>query len=142
MYGVCPLTTKEKLPLSLKPVMNLIGRIISTHCLSAGEKVGYNGTWICKKPTNIAIINVGYADGYPFHITKLMPVLIKGDKKAYIIGRISSDAMAIDITDCESVKIGSEVTLWGEGLPVEEIASNANTIPDQLLCAAGQRAVP
>lgn len=142
MYGVSPLSTNEKIPLSLKPVMSLIGHIISIHFLSPGEKVGYSGSWVCKKPTNIAIINVGYADGYPFHIGKSMPVLIEGSKKAHIIGRVSSDAMAVDLSGCGSVKIGDEVTLWGEGLPVEEIASKANTISDQLLCAAGQRAVP
>lgn len=142
MYGINPLSPKEVLPLSLKPVMNLVGHIISIHSLSAGDKVGYNGTWACKKPTNIAIINVGYADGYPFHIGKLMPVLIKGSEKAYIIGRVSSDAMAVDLTGCRDVKVGDEVILWGKGLPVEEIATKANTIADQLLCAAGQRAVP
>lgn len=142
MYGINPLSAKEPLPLSLKPVMNLVGHIISIHSLSADEKVGYNGTWACKKPTNIAIINVGYADGYPFHIGKLMPVLIKGSEKAYIIGRVSSDAMAVDLTGCRDVKVGDEVILWGKGLPVEEIATKANTIADQLLCAAGQRAVP
>ncbi|MBN9344479.1 MAG: alanine racemase [Caedibacter sp. 38-128] len=142
MYGVSPLSGREKLPLSLKPVMNLVGHIISIHSLSAGENVGYNRAWICKNPTNIAIINIGYADGYPFHIGKSMPVLIRGSKRAHIIGRVSSDAIAVELTTCRNVKIGDEVTLWGEGLPVEEIASKANTIPDQLLCAAGQRAVP
>lgn len=142
MYGINPLSTKEAVSLSLKPVMHLVGHIISIHTLSAGEKVGYNGTWVCKKPTNIAIINVGYADGYPFHIGESMPVLIRQREKAHIIGRVSSDAMAIDLTNCEGVEIGEEVTLWGKGLPVEEIATKANTIADQLLCAAGQRAVP
>ena len=142
MYGICPLAERTKSPILLKPVMSLEGSIIALYQLGVGEGVGYSGTWTCERPTKVAIVNVGYADGYPFHIGKDMSVLINKTNIAQIIGKVSSDAMAIDVTDCKNAKIGDTVTLWGRGLPVEDVARQANTIPDQLLCAVGQRYIP
>jgi len=76
---------------------------------------------------------IGYGDGYPRHIQPGTPVLIKGIRAA-IIGRVSMDTLCVDLRNCPDTKIGDEVTLWGEGLPVEEIASSAGTIAYELLC--------
>ena len=140
LYGVSPFSDCNGADLNLKPVMQFEANVISLFQCSAGETVGYNKTWKCSRSTRIAIINVGYADGYPFHIDKSTSVLVDGEE-ASIVGRVSSDAIAIDVTNIKKIKMGDKVLLWGNQLPVEKIALQAKTVPDQLLCGVSQRCI-
>jgi alanine racemase len=83
----------------------------------------------------IAVVAIGYADGYPYNIQEGTPVLIN-NKRYPIIGRVSMDVITVDITaDAEEINIGDDVMLWGNELPIEDIAQYANTIPYQLLAS-------
>jgi alanine racemase len=81
---------------------------------------------------------VGYGDGYPRLARSGTPVLVHGQRLP-LVGRVSMDMITLDLTECPEAKVGDLVTLWGEGLPVEEIASHAGTIPYDLLCGVTQR---
>ena len=91
------------------------------------------------RETLIAIVAVGYGDGYPRHAKNGTPVLIEG-KKVPLVGRVSMDMISVDVTDiADLVEIGAEVMLWGKGLPVDEVAESANTIGYELLCGITER---
>jgi alanine racemase len=86
----------------------------------------------------IGIVACGYADGYPRHAPTGTPVLVCG-KRSRVIGRVSMDMIAVDISDIPEAYIGSPVTLWGEGLPADEVAAAAGTVGYDLLCALAPR---
>jgi alanine racemase len=87
----------------------------------------------------LAVAAVGYGDGYPRRLTSGSPVLVNGER-APLAGRVSMDMIGIDVSGLKVLpKLGDPVTLWGEGLPVEEIAVWAETIPYELLCGISQR---
>ena len=87
----------------------------------------------------MAIAAVGYGDGYPRSLGSGAPVLING-QRAPLAGRVSMDMIGIDVTDlAQAPRLGDPVVLWGAGLPVEEIAVWADTIPYELLCGISQR---
>ena len=86
----------------------------------------------------VGVVAIGYGDGYPRHIEKDTPVLI-GGKHVPVIGRVSMDMITVDLRDCPGAKIGDEVILWGDGLPVEMIADKAGTIGYELLCGITTR---
>ena len=93
---------------------------------------------MCPEDMLVGVVAAGYGDGYPRHIDNGTPVLVNG-KRAFIIGRVSMDMITIDLRDQPHAKEGDLVTLWGEGLPVEEIAKHANTIAYELLCQVTSR---
>ncbi len=133
LYGVSPFPTRTAQDEGLKPVMTLRTRLIAVKPLKAGDAVGYGGDWVCQRPTRMGVAAIGYGDGYPRHARSGTPVLVRG-LRAPLIGRVSMDMITVDLTDCPEAEIGDAVTLWGEGLPVEEIARHADTIPYVLLC--------
>ena len=106
--------------------------------LPAGEAVGYAGTWTAAVPSRIGIAAMGYGDGYPRHAGSGTPVLVDG-RPAALVGRVSMDMLAIDLVDHPEAQVGTPVTLWGQGLPVETIADHAGTIAYELLCAVAGR---
>ena len=119
--------------------MTLQSQIIAVKELSIGEHVGYGGAWKAMRPTRLAIAAVGYGDGYPRSLPSGAPVLINGER-APLAGRVSMDMIAVDVTDLTQVPVlGDPVVLWGAGLPVEEVALWAETIPYELLCGISQR---
>jgi alanine racemase len=138
LYGVSPFPDKSAESLGLKPVMTLKSRLISIKTVAAGETVGYGGAWHCDKATRIGIVSIGYGDGYPRYAKSGTPVLVNG-RKVRLIGRVSMDMLALDLSTAAEVKIGDPVTLWGEGLAVEAIAQCAGTIPYTLLCGITAR---
>jgi alanine racemase len=120
-------------------VMTLCSRVIALKDLAEGEQVGYGADWTATRPTRLAIASVGYGDGYPRSAASGTPVLVNGER-AGLAGRVSMDMLAIDVTEVQSpVKVGDPVVLWGNGLPVEEIALWAETIPYTLVCGISQR---
>jgi alanine racemase len=106
--------------------------IFAIRNLKQGEGVGYGQDWIAKKPSRIGTIPIGYGDGYPRHAPSGTPVLVNG-QRVPLAGRVSMDAIAVDLTDTEAVKTGDPVELWGENLCVNEVASAAGTIGYEIL---------
>jgi alanine racemase len=139
LYGVSPFARSTGADHGLRPVMTLQSRVIAVKDVSVGEQVGYGGDWTATRPTRLAVAAVGYGDGYPRSLSSGAPVLVNGER-ASLAGRVSMDMIGIDVTDLElAPKLGDPVVLWGEGLPVEEIALWAETIPYTLLCGVSQR---
>jgi alanine racemase len=139
LYGVSPFGGSIGADFGLKPAMTLQSHIITVKELVAGERVGYGGNWTATRATRLAVAAVGYGDGYPRNLGSGSPVLVNG-RRAPLAGRVSMDMIGIDVTDLpEPPKLGDPVILWGAGLPVEEIAVWADTIPYELLCGISQR---
>ena len=138
LYGVSPFLKGDGKELGLNPVMSLHSYIIAVKNIAAGESVGYSGNWISRKQTRLGVVCIGYGDGYPRHAKEGTPVLVN-NKRVPLIGRVSMDMITVDLSSQENVKPGDLVTLWGNGLPVEEIARYIDTIPYTLLCGITQR---
>lgn len=137
LYGVSPMLDSSA-PTGILPVMTLQSSLIALRKLTAGETVGYGSAWQCKQDTIIGVVAIGYGDGYPRHAKNGTPVLING-RRVSIIGRVSMDMITVDLGDNSQDKVGDLATLWGQGLPVEEIAKYADTIPYELLCNITRR---
>ncbi|MCZ6803014.1 MAG: alanine racemase [Proteobacteria bacterium] len=138
LYGVSPLTGCCASEHGLKSVMTLESEIISIQYLDKGEPVGYGATWQCPEDMPVGIVAAGYGDGFPRHAKPGTPVFVN-DVRCALIGRTSMDMMTIDLRNQPEAKIGDRVVLWGESLPVEEIARHAETIPYELLCGVHKR---
>jgi alanine racemase len=139
LYGLSPFRGSTGADHGLKPVMTLRSRILAVKDLAIGEQVGYGGEWTATRPTRLAIAAVGYGDGYPRSASSGTPVLVNGEHAA-LAGKVSMDMIAIDVTDVERTPaVGDPVVLWGEGLPVEEIAIWSETVPYTLVCGINQR---
>lgn len=137
LYGVSPLAN-NLLAEAFQPVMTLQSSLISVREISAGEAVGYGGAWVSKQATTIGVVAIGYGDGYPRHAPNGTPVLING-RRVPLIGRVSMDMITVDLGQQSLDKVGDIATLWGNGLPVEEVAKFATTIPYELLCNISRR---
>jgi alanine racemase len=133
LYGVSPFAGHTGLDDGLRPVMTLRCRLIAIKPLRIGDAVGYGGDWVCRHPTLMGVAAIGYGDGYPRHARQGTPVLVRG-QRVPLIGRVSMDMITLDLGECPEARVGDEVTLWGDRLPVEEIAHYADTIPYVLLC--------
>jgi len=139
LYGISPYGGATGTDHGLRPVMTLCSRVIAVKHLAEGEQVGYGGDWTATRPTRLAIASVGYGDGYPRSAASGTPVLVNGER-AGLAGRVSMDMLAIDVTEMQrAAKVGDPVVLWGEGLPVEEIALWAETVPYTVVCGISQR---
>jgi alanine racemase len=138
LYGVSPFAGQTGGELGLRPAMELMSTVIAIRTVHRGGRVGYGGVWKAREDSRIAIAAIGYGDGYTRHLGSGTPVLVRG-RRAPLAGRISMDMIAVDITLVPEVRVGDEVTLWGAGLPVEELARLAGTIPYELLCSVTQR---
>src|SRR5690242_35322 len=142
LYGVNPTPEADN---PMKPVVELKARIVQTRNVERGETVGYGGTWTARRPTRLAIVAAGYADGY-FRAasandgTRGAEVVVAG-KRCPVAGRISMDLMAVDITDLppNAARRGHMVTLIGEGITVDELAHHFGTIGYEVLTSLGRR---
>ncbi len=134
LYGASPFGSHPVEGTPLRPVMTLTTRINAIYEHHAGDPVGYGGTWVCPETMPVAVAAIGYGDGYPRHVPSGTPVLVNGHRAA-LIGRVSMDMITIDLRGVpEPVEVGDPVTLWGEGLPAEEVAEAAGTIAYELFC--------
>ena len=138
LYGCSPFSFKSAEEIGLKPAMTLSSEIVAVQHLQAGERVGYGMTYEAGQEMTIGVIACGYADGYPRHAPSGTPVLVAGQRTG-TVGRVSMDMMCVDISDIDNAYIGTPVTLWGEGLPCDEVAQHAGTLSYQLICALAQR---
>ena len=110
-----------------KPVLTYKCAVIQTKWLPLGVKVGYGCTYETQRKTRIAVLPVGYAEGYDRHLSNCGEVLVRG-RRARVLGRICMNLTVVDITDIPDVERGDEVVLWGGDLPVEEVAGKIGTI--------------
>jgi alanine racemase len=138
LYGCSPFADKTAAQLDLQPVMTLSSELIATQHLQAGERIGYGFSYEAVGEMTIGVVACGYADGYPRHAPTGTPVLVNG-KRTRTVGRVSMDMICIDISDIHDAYIGSPVTLWGAGLPADEVATAAGTVSYELLCALAPR---
>ena len=126
----------------MQPVLSLHTRIASIREISAGESVGYGRTHQASHPERIAVLPIGYADGYPRNLSNQGYVLIHG-KKAPVIGRICMDQMTVDISHIPEAHIFDVVTLIGTDgsacIPAEELAVRSGSITNELLSRIGER---
>jgi alanine racemase len=142
IYGINPTPEADN---PMQPVVELKARIVQIRNVERGDTVGYGGTWTARRPTRIAIVSAGYADGY-FRAasandgTRGAEVVVAG-KRCPVAGRISMDLMAIDVTDVDknAVRRGHMVTLIGEGITVDELAHHYGTIGYEVLTSLGKR---
>lgn len=138
LYGSSPFPYDTAETLGLTPVMTLRSELIAIQELKANASVGYGGGYTAARAHRIGVVACGYADGYPRHAPNGTPVLVCG-KKVRTAGRVSMDMMTIDLTDVPEAVMGSPVTLWGEGLSVDDVAAAASTVGYELLCAVAPR---
>ena len=138
LYGASPFEETSAAQLGLMPVMTLRTQLIAARELRAGECVGYGGTFCADRSLRIGVAARGYADGYPRHAGTGTPVLVDG-QRTRTLGRISMDMLCVALSALPGAALGSSVTLWGEGLPVEEVAQAAGTISYELLCGVTAR---
>ena len=142
LFGVSPVDGMLASDYNLEPVMTLKTNVVATKQIQAGETIGYGQTYLAKTNMQIAIIGIGYGDGYPWSLDESASVML-GKQQARIVGRVSMDMMAIDITGINNIEMGDSVLIWGKNgngsLPLEIVASNAKTIPYVLLCQITSR---
>lgn len=138
LYGASPFAEKTAHELGLRPVMTLSSQIISAHETQPGDRVGYGATFRADRRIRIGVVACGYADGYPRHAQTGTPILVNG-QLTRTLGRVSMDMLSVDLSALPDAGVGSSVTLWGEGLPVEQVAKAAGTISYELLCALAAR---
>ncbi len=131
LYGASPFAAGHPLQSELRPVMNFESRLIAVNRHRAGDSIGYGATWRCPRDLDLGLVAVGYADGYPRAAPSGTAVLVNG-QRAPLAGRVSMDSLAVDLGDIAAVP-GDPVRLWGDGLPVNEIATAAGTIGYELL---------
>ena len=139
LYGVSPLAERSASDLGLRPALTVTSALIAVKTVPAGGAVGYGQSYRCPETMPIGIVAFGYADGYPRHAATGTPVLVNG-VRTQVLGEVTMDMMMVDLRPVPNAQIGDAVVLWGEGLPVEEIARAAATIPYELLCRMRMRA--
>jgi len=122
----------------LLPTMTLKSEIIGIQQLQAGDSVGYGSRFQAPGPMTVGVVACGYADGYPRHAEHGTPVLVDGVRTS-LVGRVSMDMMTVDLSPIPNARVGSKVTLWGDGLPIDEVAQAAGTIGYELMCALAPR---
>lgn len=132
LYGISPFPHKSAQSLGLKPVMTLSSRLKAIRAVKKGETVGYGRTWYSPESMDMGIVAIGYGDGYPRLVSPNTHVLLNG-RIAPIIGRVSMDMLAISLKDHADACLGDEVILWGEGLPVENLAKEVGTDPREIV---------
>ena len=133
LYGASPFEDISAKKLDVKPVMSLVSEIIALQDLKTGQAVGYGNNFIAKKDMRIGIVACGYGDGYPRHAKTGTPILVD-QKKTTTIGRVSMDMLYVDLSNNPNVDIGSEVEMWGNNIPVDDVAKNSGTVGYELLC--------
>ncbi|MBK5283495.1 MAG: alanine racemase, partial [Nitrospiraceae bacterium] len=141
LYGYHTLPATVPTP-DLRPVLSLRTTIVQLRTIPRGGTVSYNGTFVATRPTRIAVLPIGYADGYSRRLSHRGSVLIQG-RRAPIVGLVCMDMIMVDVTDLASVQVGEIVTLigqqGGESIWADEVADWIGTISYEVLCGIGSR---
>jgi alanine racemase len=141
LYGYHTLPVSTPAP-NLQPVLSLHSTIAHIRTIPRGGTVSYNRTFIANRPTRIAVLPIGYADGYSRQLSNRGSVLIQG-RRAPIVGLVCMDMIMVDVTDIPTVEVGETVTLIGKqggaAIWADEVADWISTIPYEVLCGIGSR---
>lgn len=141
-YGLYPSDEVDPKKIALKPALSWHSRITHIKTLESGREIGYGGTYVITKPTVVATVPVGYADGYKRTLSNRFYVLIRG-KKAPILGRVCMDQMMVDVTDIPGVSVDDDVVLVGSSgdqwITMEEIGAMAQSFNYEFACGIGRR---
>lgn len=139
-YGVNP--GPHSLPIPMLPVASLHAKVVQVREVPAGSRVSYGGTWTAPRPSRLALLPVGYADGLPWALANQGSVLLHG-WRAPIRGRVCMDQVVVDVTDLPPVHPGHEAVLIGrqgdEEITIAEIAAQARTIPYEVMTGFAAR---
>ena len=140
LYGVSPLPEFQKL---LKPVMTWKTRIALVRDMPKGSSISYGRTFITPRKMRIATLSVGYADGYPRHLSNRDTVVLIRGQRCPLLGRVTMDLMMIDVSKIDDVQVGDEVVLMGhdgdEEISCAELAEHAGTITWEIITRIGSR---
>ncbi len=143
LYGASPTGLYADIEhANLQAVMQLHSEIIDIQELQKGDRIGYGGRYEAPDAMRIGIVACGYADGYPRHAKDGTPVWVTSGDSGVIcplVGRVSMDMLTIDLRNAPDAKIGSTVQLWGDKVPVDDVAQMSDTIGYELLCAVAPR---
>ena len=137
LYGASPFADKSVRELGLKPVMTFSAAVIALNPIQSGETVGYGSTFMAEQDMVIAIVSIGYGDGYPRAFYQPNYVSVHGQQAA-VIGRVAMDMIAIDVTGL-NIPLGTPVELWGNARLVDDVAEANGTIGYELLCRLSNR---
>ncbi|XLZ72076.1 alanine racemase [Massilia sp. SR12] len=137
LYGGTPggQTAQE---FGLQPTMTLSSELIGVQEIGAGDYVGYGSRFRAEQTMRIGVVACGYADGYPRHAPIDTPILVDG-VRTRLVGRVSMDMLTVDLSNVPNARVGSKVVLWGQGMPIDEVATAAGTIGYELMCALAPR---
>jgi alanine racemase len=138
LYGISPFADRCGADLGLQAAMRFESQLVAVKALGKGEAVGYGGTWKSDRDTVLGIAAVGYGDGYSRFIPSGTPLIVN-DRRVQTAGLVSMDLTEIDLGPGATDRVGDPVLLWGDELPVEEVAKHAATIPYQLVCGISDR---
>ena len=138
LYGASPFATRTAAEFGLRPAMRVVSELIAIQHLQAGDAVGYGHRYSAEREMRIGVVACGYADGYPRVAPNGTPVVVDG-VRTRLVGRVSMDMLTVDLTPLPQATVGSAVELWGERLPVDEVAQAAGTVGYELLCALAPR---
>jgi len=141
VYGIYPKRSFARI-LKLKPALSLKTRIVYLKDVPQGRSISYGRTYITERPTRIATLPIGYADGYARILSNRASVLVRG-QKAPVVGKVTMDQIMVDVGHIKGVKVGDEVVLIGRQaqaeMRVEEIARVCKTIPYEIVCSITNR---
>jgi alanine racemase len=139
LYGASPSgVINDLFPRPLRAAMTLFSEIIAIQNLAAGASVGYGSQFTATQPMRIGIVACGYADGYPRHAATGTPILVEGIRTC-TLGRVSMDMLCVDLSPIPQAHIGSPVELWGQQLPIDDVAQSCATVGYELMCAVAPR---
>lgn len=144
LYGSSPVIDKRADELNLQPAMDFSARIMAIQTVKAGDAVGYCSRWTAAQDTKMALVSIGYGDGYPRIVSDEAYVCVLDNKTAQryrcpIRGRVAMDMIAIDISAASHIDLDTQVILWGNAPSVDEVAAYAGTIGYELLCRLSTR---
>lgn len=133
LYGSSPFSEQRACDLNLRVTQQLRAPIIAINDVPEGDSVGYGATWRAQRDSRIAVVAIGYGDGYPRHAANGAPVAVNAER-TQTVGRVSMDMITIDVTDIAGVQVGDMVELWGDQISVDEVATFCGTISYELFC--------
>ncbi|MBK6599019.1 MAG: alanine racemase [Proteobacteria bacterium] len=130
LYSVDPTGESQ---LDWRAVMTLISEVFAERLLAPGEAMGYGGSFVAEQATRVGLVALGYGDGYPARASTGTPVAVD-DRRTRVIGRVSMDMLAVDLSELPEAGVGSRVELWGANVRVAEVAAHAGLLTYEILC--------
>lgn len=138
LYGSSPILNTPAADYGLEPVMSLRSELIAIQELQAGDGIGYGQIWTCPEDMRVGVVGIGYGDGYPRHAVNGTPIAV-GSAVVPLVGRVSMDMVCVDLRAAPNARVGDVVELWGDRVPVDQVASAAGTISYELFCRLTNR---